>query len=332
MGGSERPLVSVCIPAYNARRWIAECLESVLAQTCPADEVIVADDASTDATREIAGAYRPQGVRLICAEHNLGRYANQNLAMRACQGAFVVKLDADDRLSPTYLETLVPVMLRHPGLGFATCDFNLIDEAGRPFAQDRRIWPLGRRPGQAEFMRYVVEGPKARGTCVLFRRTALESVGGCDERFIYGGDWWLFLKLLAVSDVYYSGAILADYRAHAVGKAERALWQALDMRLMLRLLPELWPPGMEGFEECLQVARRRYALWAVVSTARAPAALHPQILGLAREMDPTWRGQANAWLARQGFAALLAFGQELRARAARQVKRPLAWLRERGRR
>ena len=87
------PLVSVLIPCYNAGRWVAQALDSVLAQTWPALEIIVVNDGSTDNSREVLRAYEPRNVKVI-DQDNRGQTAALNRALAAASGAFVQYLDA----------------------------------------------------------------------------------------------------------------------------------------------------------------------------------------------------------------------------------------------
>ncbi|MBM4275125.1 MAG: glycosyltransferase family 2 protein, partial [Deltaproteobacteria bacterium] len=75
-------LVSICIPAYNAQRFIAATLESALRQDYPNLEIIVSDDGSADRTAEIVQAYGSRGVRLIRQARNLGMTGNMNAVIR----------------------------------------------------------------------------------------------------------------------------------------------------------------------------------------------------------------------------------------------------------
>ena len=95
--------VSILIPAYNAERWIAGTIESALAQTWIAKEIIVVDDGSTDRTPAIARGFDDRGVRVI-SQVNRGAAAARNAALRAAQGSYIQFLDADDLLHPRKLE------------------------------------------------------------------------------------------------------------------------------------------------------------------------------------------------------------------------------------
>lgn len=93
------PLVSILIPAYNAREWIADTLRSASAQTWPRKEIIVIDDGSSDQTVRIARSFASKNVSVVTQE-NQGAAAARNRAFSLCQGDFIQWLDADDLLSP----------------------------------------------------------------------------------------------------------------------------------------------------------------------------------------------------------------------------------------
>jgi len=100
------PLVSILVPAYNARQWIADTLESALAQTWPKKEIIVVDDGSTDRTLRIAKQFASKTVRIV-AQANQGASVARNTAFSLCQGDYIQWLDADDLLDPQKVEKQV---------------------------------------------------------------------------------------------------------------------------------------------------------------------------------------------------------------------------------
>ncbi len=93
------PLVSILIPAYNAAEWLADTLESALAQTWPKIEIIVVDDGSVDQTLQIAKRYESRNVGVI-SQANLGASVARNAAFAISQGDYIQWLDADDLLEP----------------------------------------------------------------------------------------------------------------------------------------------------------------------------------------------------------------------------------------
>lgn len=111
----EQPLVTIVMPAYNAERFIAEAIESVLAQTYPNWELFVVDDGSMDRTAEVAKRYKDPRIRFL-RKHNGGIGSARNLALEKAHGSFLCCLDSDDVLSPRSLETRLDVFSKDPGL------------------------------------------------------------------------------------------------------------------------------------------------------------------------------------------------------------------------
>ena len=105
-----RPLVSILIPCYNAEKWLAETLESALAQTWDNIEIIVVDDGSTDKSLAVAKQFEIDGVKVI-SQTNKGASAARNRAFQESQGDFIQYLDADDLLAPDKIELQVKLFL-----------------------------------------------------------------------------------------------------------------------------------------------------------------------------------------------------------------------------
>lgn len=126
------PLVSVIMPAYNAELYIGESIRSVLAQTYPHLELIIADDGSTDNTVSVVEQFDDPRIRLLKLEHCGFDGKVRNAALRVSKGDYIAFLDADDLYMPDTLETLLDYLRFHTECtavyGFKT----FIDEQGRP--------------------------------------------------------------------------------------------------------------------------------------------------------------------------------------------------------
>jgi glycosyltransferase involved in cell wall biosynthesis len=108
-----QPLVSVLIPCHNAAPWLAETLESALAQTWPNLEVILVDDGSTDDSLTVARRFTQSNLRII-AQPNQGAAAARNRALEVAQGEVIQFLDADDLLAPDKIERQMALLQEHP--------------------------------------------------------------------------------------------------------------------------------------------------------------------------------------------------------------------------
>lgn len=132
------PLVTVGLPVYNGERFVEETIRSLLAQDFDDFELIVADNASTDATGRIAleAASRDPRVRYLGAEANRGAAWNFNRCVEHARGRYFKWAAHDDTYEPTYLSRCVAMLERDPGLVLAHTRASDIDEAG----EELHVW------------------------------------------------------------------------------------------------------------------------------------------------------------------------------------------------
>lgn len=109
------PLVSVLICAYNAEKFISECLDSVIKQTYSNLEVLLVDDGSTDNTADILSHYfsKDSRFRIITNSHNLGLISSLNIGLKEVRGKYIARIDADDIADPHWINTLVKELEGH---------------------------------------------------------------------------------------------------------------------------------------------------------------------------------------------------------------------------
>ena len=124
------PLVSVCVPAFNAARFIEIALGSILAQTYRRLEVIVVDDASTDGTADLVERFADSRLRSIRGARNAGAYATTCRAMSLARGELVAIYHADDVYDPAIVEKEVACLRRQPSAGAVFTQNRMIREDG----------------------------------------------------------------------------------------------------------------------------------------------------------------------------------------------------------
>lgn len=127
-------LVSVITPAYNSAKFIAETIESVLAQTYPYWEMIITDDCSTDNTCEIIEGYAEKDprIKLICLDKNSGAGVARNTSIKAAKGRFIAFCDSDDRWYPEKLERQI-VFMKEKDCALSYTSYDVCDEDGKIF-------------------------------------------------------------------------------------------------------------------------------------------------------------------------------------------------------
>ncbi len=235
----DSPLVSVFIPVYNAELFVAQAIESVLAQTYLHYELIVVNDASTDGTAEVIARYQDHPkVRIHHNPTNLGMAPNWNVGLCLAQGDLVAKLDADDFYEPNFLEEIVPVLQRHPAVGLVFSGVNLIHGNGR-LTQERRYLISWVRSGR-KFLQQLLQACVIRSPTVCVRRVCYEHLGGFLPEMKLHADWEMWVRIAAHYDVGYVARYLASYRlpcgdscTSQVYRDERSMD---DVRLWLSLL------------------------------------------------------------------------------------------------
>jgi glycosyltransferase involved in cell wall biosynthesis len=231
---SSGTLVSIIIPCYNYAEYLGEAVESALAQTHRPIEVLVIDDGSTDGTGRISASYAPRGVRYHRQE-NAGLSAARNAGARLCRGAYLVFLDADDVLEPSYVEECLAALEGERSVGFAYTQMRLFGRESRltvfpPYSRAR-----------------LLDDNFINASALI--RAELAREHPYDTRFKTGWEDWDFYLALAEHGV---GGVLVDkpllrYRRHAASASMLDAVtrdQTLQLRMRLAIIsahPRLFP-------------------------------------------------------------------------------------------
>ena len=180
------PLVSVCVPVYNAAPYLRECIDSILAQSFADFELLLADDGSTDDSRAIIRSYADPRVRLIEREHDY--IATLNALLDAARGKYVARMDADDRMLKDRLRTQVDYMEAHPEIDLLGGGMLYIGEQSGFHMPD----VVGRAVSVADLLkRNVFYHPT-----VMMRRATMQAHGlRYDREFIYAEDYRLWMVM-----------------------------------------------------------------------------------------------------------------------------------------
>lgn len=203
---SAAPMVSVIIPCYNHAHFLSEAIESVQAQTHRPTQVVVVDDGSTDDTQQVATRYAD--VQYIYQD-NQGLAAARNTGIRESTGDFLIFLDADDRLLPTATAAGLKCIDTHPDCAFVYGSFRWIAEDGAI------IGVPAATPVDADAYRMLLRrNVIAMHGTVLYRRSALEAVGGYDPSLPACEDYDIYLRLAQQFPVACHDEAVAEYRLH----------------------------------------------------------------------------------------------------------------------
>lgn len=214
------PAISVVIPAKNAAAYIVETIDSALGQA-DVTEIIVVDDGSTDDTIAIVRAIRDPRLYLVTNDAS-GVSAARNLGARDARGDWLMFLDADDRLRPGAVATLLATAKTSARAVLVYGDYNTIDSAGRPIG--RRDLLKGRRKPSGNVLERLARGNFiVNGGIMLVRADAFRSTGGFDVSLRYCEDWHCWCRVAALGEFAYVPKPLLDYRLHTANTMNAAV-------------------------------------------------------------------------------------------------------------
>jgi glycosyltransferase involved in cell wall biosynthesis len=207
---SGAPLVSVVVPAFQAERFVADAVGSVLAQSWPRLEVIVVDDGSTDRTAAIVDRLAVEDPRVRpLHQANAGLPGARNAGLAVARGSYVAFLDADDRIAPDKLERQLAVLEEAPVAGLVYGDHRAVRDP------DGAVFDVPRGPPPLPFRALLTIRNWFAPFVPLLRRSLVERVGDFDEGFRAAEDWDYWYRCAQLTTFVYLPGVVGDYRLHA---------------------------------------------------------------------------------------------------------------------
>jgi len=291
------PEFSVIIAVYNGEQTIVRAIQSVLDQSCPAHEIIVVDDGSTDGTAEQVKQFG-EAVRYIY-QQNAGVAAARNAGVDMASGDWLAFLDADDYYYPDRLKWQAELLQRQPGLDFMTGDFDYVYPDGRLIRRSMESTPAGLRLLEqaagaesaimsGELLGSFVEKHFGDTHTLAMPKNTFQALGGYPVGVAVCEDVNLLIRLCARSQSV--GVICCPMAAYVIHESSatrsdplRAQLQTLDALLPLRQKLATAPKIIrQGLERCIRQARLDLAYTLVKAGQRLRAT--KTVLPLLRDM------------------------------------------------
>jgi glycosyltransferase involved in cell wall biosynthesis len=203
------PAVSVLMAVHNGERYLRSAIESVLGQTRDDLEFLIVDDGSTDDTPKILAEYARDDARIIIHRiSQVGRSAALNSGCRRARAELIARLDADDVSLPERLERQLRFLEANEEVALLGGGALLIDEQGKVFGKDRA------RTSDSEIRKTLEGACPFYHSNVVFRRRAVEAVGGYRTVFEPAEDYDLWLRLAERHGLANLWEFVGKYRFH----------------------------------------------------------------------------------------------------------------------
>ncbi|NNC39777.1 MAG: glycosyltransferase [Acidimicrobiia bacterium] len=271
-----RPLVSVIIPTFNRRVYLAEAVESAIEQTHSNLEVIVADDGSTDGTGAYVRGLGSDRILYLALPHRGRPAPARNAGLRAASGEFVAFLDSDDRWQPDKVATQLRAFGADESLGLVATDLV-------PFPAQRATPLLGlEQPLEVELRALLRENPIANSS-VMLRRSVVDLVGELDESEELRGleDYEYWLRVVRIARAVILPEPLLLYRRHEGNIGVQDLDQIDRLCTIVERHRDFDPVEIDSVLEELEARRAfrqamldldggRTSLWRVLSKRELP--------------------------------------------------------------
>ena len=214
---STAPQVSVLMPVWNAERYLAHAIESVLAQTFTDFELLIVDDASTDGTSALIRAYRDRRIRCTANETNLGVTRSLNLGLALARGRYLARMDGDDQSAPERLARQVAFLDAEPRAALVASRARRIDAHGV------EVGLLDTPVDNATLRRRLRIGNCIVHGSVMMRTDLVRALGGYDESMERAQDYDLWLRLCERHPIAALPELLYAWRENDEGVGSRHL-------------------------------------------------------------------------------------------------------------
>lgn len=260
------PLVSICLPVYNAVKYLPNVFKCFSSQTYKNTEIVIVDDGSVDGSGDLAKqllkSHELNGQVISSTNH--GPEQARDLCCAYANGKIIAPFDADDLWLPNYIEVMVQVLIDNPDIDLVYCDFiEEFQDTGKQVSKSSRSpWiDLGkaeqRQTGvwcfsEKDFFPMLLQGQVIFPPCSMFRKEIYDQVDGYSRRLPemkISLDWWFGLRVSAIGSIAYQlQPLLIKYRHDNNISGNSVITAKSDVLVLETLLEDsLIPEDMKHF-------------------------------------------------------------------------------------
>lgn len=241
---SNQPLISVIMPAYNAGKYIAESIESILNQTFQNFELIILDDASTDNTKEIVSSYAQKDNRIVYVEKqsNNGPATLRNEGISLSKGIFIALNDADDISENTRFEKQISVFNSKPNVG--VCGSWMLN-----FGENMESYVFQAPENPIDIKLTFLSFDCLANSSAMFRKSCVENLE-YQKEYVPAEDYKLWSEVIVNHDFYIIQESLLRYRLHEnnISKTKAENIAISDLKIKSELFQKVFGLENDAFD------------------------------------------------------------------------------------
>ena len=230
------PTISICIPCFNAKKYIAKTLRSALAQTYQNFVIHVVDNHSTDNTLKIVKEFRDKRIKIHTFKKNIGMFGNMNRCLKLAKTPYIKILCADDIIHPDCIRQHVSVLEQYPNVALVYNASTVINDDdkvifSRKFLKKNRIINGGVLVNK---ILKTGRNPVGEPSGITFRRQIITKYKlSFNLNFRYISDLEIWIKILKYGNGYYIDETLSSFRIHKGSGTTRVIEHAIKEHLGL---------------------------------------------------------------------------------------------------
>lgn len=220
------PKVSILMPTFNRSSFLKEAIESVLLQNISEFEIIVADNASTDNTKQIVALFDDKRIVYFRNENNIGVVNNYNKALKLSKGEYIYIFSDDDVMLPNNILKKMNVLDSYSNVGLVHSNIRMINEVGEVISDNHWAGSYYDKWKEDHDSSVLFDGKEyfkilyehwniISMPSVMIRKSIINATGEFNSNTHYFCDWDLWMRISLFSDVYYLSDKLLDYRIHS---------------------------------------------------------------------------------------------------------------------
>lgn len=268
------PKLSVLMPAYNAEKYIAEAIESILNQTFADFEFIIVDDGSTDGTWGIIQRYAEREGRIVGVrnEENMRISGTLNRGISLARGEFIARMDADDWSYPDRFQKQIQYMEEHPNVVISGGSMEIC--SGNLTVLNERKYHLRDRDIRTHLFRY---SPFCHAT-TIYRKEQVQKIGGYNVDLADAEDYDLYFRMGKIGDFGNIPDVLFKVRTHeeSMSRVKARRQELLTLYIRLKAIMEY------GYD--MKLADKLYFFGQLISMYLMPSSLKFWVFNFLRSI------------------------------------------------